>query len=201
MKKAWEKGSMISEIDKVTKIVEPFPHAEDDVIDLEKKIAGYYKNVDEEIAYIISYHFSKISSEDIDFMYIDRVAPEFENYREKVWLAVDSHATSFGFESMDIMDRVLFILWYIEYDLLETPKEVLLNEMVELGKRYGDDASPKLLNGIGHKILMDIDIAKWRTPKAFVKPNSEKIDSVKPDSIKPDSIKLDSEKLDSEKLD
>ena len=49
---------------------------------------------------------------------------------------------------MDLMDRVLFILGYIEFVELKTPKEVILNEMVELAKRYGDDSSPKLLNGI-----------------------------------------------------
>jgi transcription termination factor NusB len=36
---------------------------------------------------------------------------------------------------------------------LETQKEILLNEMIELSKRYSDDWSPKLLNGIMHKII------------------------------------------------
>ncbi|MDR0283039.1 MAG: hypothetical protein LBI53_07320 [Candidatus Peribacteria bacterium] len=30
---------------------------------------------------------------------------------------------------------------------------MLINEVVELGKRYSDAGSPKLLNGIFHKIL------------------------------------------------
>lgn len=79
---------------------------------------------------------------------------------ERTQQAVDTHAVSFQFADMDMIDRVIFTLCYIEYDLLDTPKEVLLNEMVELGKRYGDDASPKLLNGIGHKVLSDIDAIK-----------------------------------------
>lgn len=58
---------------------------------------------------------------------------------------------------MDLIDRVLFVLGYIEYTELRTPKEVMLNEMVELAKRYGDDSSSKLINGIGHKLLSSID--------------------------------------------
>jgi transcription termination factor NusB len=34
-----------------------------------------------------------------------------------------------------------------------TPKEVVINEMVEFGKRYGDESSFKLLNGIAHKLF------------------------------------------------
>jgi transcription termination factor NusB len=36
---------------------------------------------------------------------------------------------------------------------LETPKEVLLNEMIELAKRYSDAWAPGLLNGIMHKVF------------------------------------------------
>jgi N utilization substance protein B len=49
---------------------------------------------------------------------------------------------------MDLMDRVIFVLGYAEFILLKTPKEIILNEMVELAKRYGDDKSSKLINGI-----------------------------------------------------
>ncbi|MBP6256192.1 hypothetical protein KA405_00265 [Patescibacteria group bacterium] len=31
----------------------------------------------------------------------------------------------------------------------------MINEMVEFGKRYGDESSSKLLNGIAHKLLSD----------------------------------------------
>jgi transcription termination factor NusB len=57
---------------------------------------------------------------------------------------------------MDVIDQMIFVLWYTEYTTLGTAKEVLLNEMIEIAKRYGDDASSKLINGIGHKILSGI---------------------------------------------
>lgn len=36
------------------------------------------------------------------------------------------------------MDQALFVLGYEEWILIETPKEVIINEVVELAKRYGD---------------------------------------------------------------
>jgi transcription termination factor NusB len=37
---------------------------------------------------------------------------------------------------MDYIDRAIFLLGYIEYDQLKSPKALVLNEMIELAKRY-----------------------------------------------------------------
>ena len=54
---------------------------------------------------------------------------------------------------MDVLDRAIFLLWYIEFKELSTPKEVVLNETIEIAKRYWDSSSYKLVNWILHKIL------------------------------------------------
>jgi len=81
----------------------------------------------------------------------------FERHIDPVRAQVDMYASTFGYDDMDLMDRVIFILGYVEYTQLNTPKEVVLNEMVELAKRYGDESSPKLINGIGHKIFEGLE--------------------------------------------
>jgi N utilization substance protein B len=55
---------------------------------------------------------------------------------------------------MDPIDETLLLLWYVEYKTINTPKEVVINEMVELAKRYADEWSPKLINGILHEIFL-----------------------------------------------
>jgi len=40
---------------------------------------------------------------------------------------------------MNTMNQSLFLLGYVERKVLETPKEVLLNELIELAKRYDDE--------------------------------------------------------------
>ncbi len=62
---------------------------------------------------------------------------------------------SFKFDEMDVLDRVIFILGYTEWKEMNSPREVVINEMVEFGKRFGDESSGKLLNGIAHKLLSE----------------------------------------------
>jgi len=155
---ASKKDTVLGNIDKVRKIVAN-PGDEDDIdINIAKVMENdYYGDFDHEIVYIIENYFAKVEHEDIDFDYIKNVWPYFAKYKDLVHEAVDKHAVTFGYDSMDLMDRVLFILGYIEFVELKTPKEIVLNEMVELAKRYGDDSSPKLLNGIGHKIFEELE--------------------------------------------
>lgn len=113
----------------------------------------YYTDMDEEVGYIVRQHFSQHPSQDIDYDYIKLIGPKFAQYKDIVQEKVDSFATTFGYKDMDLIDRVLFVLGYVERKELQTPKEIILNEMIELAKRYGDEASAKLINGIWHKLL------------------------------------------------
>ena len=141
-------------IDKIRKIVaNPGDENDTDINISEVMKNDYYWDFDHEIVYIIDNYFAKFDHKDIDFDYIKAIWPHFSNYMETVRTAVNEYAVTFWYDDMDLMDRVLFILGYIEFIELKTPKEVVLNEMVELAKRYGDESSPKLLNGIGHKIF------------------------------------------------
>ena len=72
---------------------------------------------------------------------------------ETIQQQVDTYAQTFQFIQMDPLDQAIFLLGYTEWKELDTPKEVLLNEMIELAKRYSDEGAPKLLNGIMHKIV------------------------------------------------
>lgn len=67
--------------------------------------------------------------------------------------AVEQHATTFSFERMDPMDKAIFLAWGVEYIVHKTPIKIILNEMIEIAKRYGDEGAPKLINGIWHKVI------------------------------------------------
>lgn len=94
--------------------------------------------------------------EDIDFDYISKVGINFTKYMDEIQEKVDSYAQTFQYAQMDPLDQAIFLLGYTEWKEIETPKEVLLNEMIELAKRYSDEWAPKLLNGIMHKIVNPI---------------------------------------------
>ena len=150
------KQNTLSSIDKIQRIVAN-PSEKDPLdIDLESILKWwYYDDFDSEIAYIIEHHFPKFETSDIDFDYLKTLGPKFTEYELIVRDLVNQYATSFGYDSMDLMDRVLFVLWYLEYKVLWADKWIVLNEMIELAKRYWDESSPKLLNAIGHKMMTE----------------------------------------------
>jgi transcription antitermination protein NusB len=117
------------------------------------------ESFDHDVAYIIRHHFDHLTVEDVDMGYVYAIWPKMITYLPIVASLVDNHVTSFWFDQMDLIDRAIFVLWYSEWKELWTPKEVVLNEMIELAKRYGDSSSAKLVNGIGHNILHD---GSWR---------------------------------------
>jgi len=87
---------------------------------------------------------------------MEQILQRFPTYIATIEKLVNTYVTTFSFDRMDPMDKALFTLGCVEYKEFETPKEVLLNELVELAKRYADPGSSKLINGIMHKILTAI---------------------------------------------
>jgi len=109
-------------------------------------------DIDESIQYLINHMFDK-RKDQVDTKYMVDVMAAFDLYWQKIPALVDAHATTFSFEKMDMIDKALFLLGYVEYKVLKTPKEIIINELVELAKRYADDGSAKLVNAIMHKML------------------------------------------------
>ncbi len=97
--------------------------------------------------------FDQWAIEDIDFDYINKVGWNFDKYIKTIEDQVNTYVQTFKYDQMDPLDQAIFLLGYIEWKELDTPKEVLLNEMIELAKRYSDEGAPKLINGIMHKII------------------------------------------------
>jgi len=109
--------------------------------------------VPEDFKEFVDCFFDERKIEDIDFDYISTVGIHFTKYIEEIKQQVNQYAQTFEYIQMDPLDQAIFLLGYTEWKELETPKEVLLNEMIELAKRYSDEWAPKLLNGIMHKII------------------------------------------------
>lgn len=101
---------MIVEIDKISHDITPHPEEGEEQVVIQDITSDYYQNVDKEIGYIVKEHFTRIDPKDIDFAYIETIAPHFEEYIDVVESLVNTYATTFKFTDMDIMDRVIFVL-------------------------------------------------------------------------------------------
>ena len=112
---------------------------------------------DENLDYFVNVFFDQWNIDEIDIDYVMAVWRSYEKYYQEAIDEINKYTESFSFQEMNNMNQALFILWYVERKVLETPKEILLNELVELAKRYDDEWSPKLINWIMHKIFNNIE--------------------------------------------
>ncbi len=53
------------------------------------------------------------------------------------------------------VDLAILRLSVFEWLDKQTPPKVLINEAIELGKKYGSDSSPRFLNGVLGKVLLN----------------------------------------------
>lgn len=65
---------------------------------------------DADITYLIQHCFEKQAERGIDMEYINAMAPAFSLYADKIAALVNAHTTTFQYDDMDIIDRVLFLL-------------------------------------------------------------------------------------------
>lgn len=127
--------------------------------ELKTTVWEYYnlENWKEDIDYIITNCFKKElkSWETFDMEFIKDIVSNINEYVPIVEQKVNESSVSFLFKEMDIIDKSIFVLWYIEYNVVRTPKKVVINEMIELSKRFWDANSSKLVNWIWHSILIE----------------------------------------------
>ncbi len=61
---------------------------------------------------------------------------------------LDRRAEGWGLDRLPLVDRNILRLGLYELLFTETPPEVVINEAVELGKRYGTERAPAVVNAI-----------------------------------------------------
>ena len=123
-----------------------------------KQLKAWVKQIlsepwEDDMPYNLKNFFDKRDEKDVDADYVLKMMWSFEKYLNPTKEMVNKYAESFHYDEMDIVDQAIFLLWYTEYQLFHTPKEILINEMIELCKRYSDAWSPKLVNWIFDKYL------------------------------------------------
>ena len=90
---------------------------------------------------------------DVDREFADALALGYAGHQEEVDAQIRSISEHWRLERMPAVDRN--ILRIGTYEILctpETPLRVVLNEAVELAKRYGAEESPAFVNGVLDKI-------------------------------------------------
>ncbi len=103
---------------------------------------------------------NRVSSEDIK-SFSEELVFGFEKQRENIDRTITSFAKNWALDRMASIDRS--ILRLASFELLyerETPPKVVINEAVELAKKYGDRDSGKFVNGILDKIKSEVEVSR-----------------------------------------
>ena len=85
--------------------------------------------------------------------YLRKIASGTLDTRERLDGEISKVSKNWGIDRMGSIDRI--VLRMATYELLEsdTPSKVILNEAVELAKKYGGEGSGPFVNGILDAVL------------------------------------------------
>lgn len=96
----------------------------------------------------------RIDLDEVDRDYITAIRDHYKAYEAEVEKLVNPLLTQFQWNDLEAIKKAIFILWYTEYKVLATDVKVIINEVIELAKRFGGTDVYKLVNGVFHTLLM-----------------------------------------------
>lgn len=126
---------------------------------VQAQIATYAMDnaIESDFEYFLSYFFDQWKADEVDVEFVLKVGAGLHRYKADCIEQIDRYTQTFTYEHMDVLDQACLLLGILEYRIMQTPREVVINEMVELAKRYSDEGAPKLINGILHPLLAALD--------------------------------------------
>ena len=84
-----------------------------------------------------------------DFEFTTQILNNFANHYQEINDLISSHLKGYTIERLYKIDLAILVLAIIELNYIkENPKQVIINEAVELAKKFSTDKSPKFINGV-----------------------------------------------------
>lgn len=104
---------------------------------------------------IYSKFFNADDSEELDVAdkdsleFISKILKTFAQNYEEINTIISENLKGYTIQRLYKIDLAIITLAVIELKFIkETPKEVVINEAVELAKKYSTEKSPKFINGV-----------------------------------------------------
>lgn len=96
----------------------------------------------------------RINLDEIDREYITLIRDHYKDLEPDVESLVNPLLKQFQRKDLEAIKKAIFILGYTEWKVLGTDDKVIINEMIELAKRFGGSDVYKLVNGVFHELLV-----------------------------------------------
>ena len=83
------------------------------------------------------------------FKFITRILETFSEHCSEINEIISNNLKGYTIQRLFKLDLAILTLAVIELNFIkETPKEVIINEAVELAKKYSTEKSPRFINGV-----------------------------------------------------
>ena len=123
------------------------------------------KRTDErELAFKTIYSkFFNVQDEDVEvegadannLEFTSNILNNFAEHYEEINSTISSNLKGYTIERVYKVDLAILVLAIIELKYIKTPKEVVINEAVELAKKFSTEKSPKFINGFLASIVKE----------------------------------------------
>ena len=91
---------------------------------------------------------------------------------------ITSKLTDHQWSRLFVTEQAIMILVYYELAMRhEVPYRVVLNESIELAKKYGGDESPKFINGLADQLAPQLRVLEITMQKNTLHPKSSDVSS------------------------
>ena len=109
------------------------------------------ENIDEVLNNYLKRDDKTTKTDEVEF--ITKYLSEIEKNNEDILSKINENMIGWSFDRIGYVERAIFI--YSIYELIteEIPQEIVINEAIELAKKYGDDKTPDFINGVLAKIV------------------------------------------------
>ena len=90
--------------------------------------------------------FDKADKDSLEFT--SDILKNFAEHYDEINEIISKNLKGYTVDRLFKIDLAILIVAVIELKYLKNPKEVVINEAVELAKKYSTDKSPKFINGL-----------------------------------------------------
>ena len=109
------------------------------------------ENIDEVLNNYLKRDDKTTKTDEVEF--ITKYLSEIKKNNEDILSKINENMTGWSFDRIGYVERAIFIYSIYELITKEIPQEIVINEAIELAKKYGDDKTPDFINGVLAKIV------------------------------------------------
>ena len=120
-------------------------------------------NFDEEFNYILSLDEMQkewnLSDEDLKF--VNEICLGVQEKKDELLKKLEKLLKDYSLSQLYKADKVVLLVALFEIYYTQTPKKVIVNEALEISKKYGIEKSPKFVNGVLAGALKELWVKTW----------------------------------------